>query len=181
MTAPHSSAWAYDILPTPIGPTLAVVSGRGLRVLAVTDGDPQHELERVALELRALPDRAPAALDPLRRQLEEYFDGARTRFDIEIDWAGSTGVRRAALQAICDIPYGETAGYGEVAITAGAPRAARAVGTACATTPISVVVPVHRVIRADGTLGEYGGRPEVKRFLLDLEQTHRPIASEHAT
>ena len=72
--------------------------------------------------------------------------------------------------ALTEIPYGETAGYGEVAITAGSPGAARAVGTACATTPFSIIVPVHRVVRSDGSLGEYGGHPEVKRYLLDLER-----------
>ena len=77
---------------------------------------------------------------------------------------------RSGTEAVCDIPYGETASYGEVAIAAGIPRAARAVGTACATTPFSVIVPVHRVVRADGSLGEYGGRPEVKKYLVELEQ-----------
>ncbi len=68
------------------------------------------------------------------------------------------------------IPYGETAGYGDVAVLAGSPRAARAVGTACATTPFSIVVPVHRVVRADGSLGEYGGHPEVKEYLVEFER-----------
>ena len=93
-----------------------------------------------------------------------------SEFDLPLDWRLVRGFTRAALEAVSDIPYGETAGYGEVAISAGSPRAARAVGTACATTPFSIVVPVHRVVRADGSLGEYGGHPEVKRFLLDLER-----------
>ncbi len=93
-----------------------------------------------------------------------------SEFDIPLDWRLVRGFTRDALEAVRDIPYGETAGYGEVAILAGSPRAARAVGTACATTPFSIVVPVHRVVRSDGSLGEYGGHPEVKRFLIDLEQ-----------
>ena len=76
-----------------------------------------------------------------------------------------------ALTAVTEIPYGETASYGEVAALAGKPRAARAVGTACRTTPFSLVVPVHRVVRSDGSIGEYGGHPEVKEYLLDLERT----------
>lgn len=113
--------------------------------------------------------RDDEALYPVVTQLEHYFAGELRSFDIPLDLAGLTPFTRAALEAIREIPYGETAGYGEVAITAGIPRAARAVGTACANTPISVVIPVHRVVRSDGSLGEYGGRPEVKRALLALE------------
>jgi methylated-DNA-[protein]-cysteine S-methyltransferase len=103
-------------------------------------------------------------------QLDEYFAGERRDFDIALDWRLVRGFTRAALEAVREIPYGETAGYGEVAVSAGSPGAARAVGTACATTPFSIVVPVHRVVRADGSIGEYGGHPEVKAFLLELER-----------
>ena len=105
----------------------------------------------------------------LRRQLDEYFEGSRRGFDVELDWRLVRGFTREALQSVREIPYGEVASYGEVAAMAGRDRAARAVGTACATTPWSIVVPVHRVVRSDGSIGEYGGHPEVKRFLLDLE------------
>nr|WP_205827308.1 MGMT family protein [Microbacterium excoecariae] len=81
----------------------------------------------------------------------------------------STGFAAEALRLVAEIPYGETASYGEIAARAGRPRAARAVGTACRFTPITLVVPAHRVIRSDGSVGEYAGREDVKRFLLDLE------------
>ncbi|MDZ8171987.1 methylated-DNA--[protein]-cysteine S-methyltransferase [Microbacterium xanthum] len=159
----------FLVHPTPIGDVLLTAADDLVRSLHPVR-DLHAELighERVAL----LPFDED---DPLARrctaQLDEYFAGARREFEMPLDWDRVSGFTRAALQAVCEIPYGETAGYGEVAAMAGSPRAARAVGTACATTPFSIVVPVHRVVRADGSLGEYGGRPELKRRLLDLER-----------
>jgi len=174
----------YRVHPSPIGDILIVAADDGIVTLHPFDGPLDAEIERISLQLRvapvpdaeghpAGPDAMEAESDPFEAatsQLDEYFDGARTHFDLPLDWRLVRGFTLAALQAVCDIPYGETAGYGEVAIAAGVPRAARAVGTACATTPFSVVVPVHRVVRADGSLGEYGGRPDIKRYLIDLEQ-----------
>lgn len=160
----------FGIHPTPVGSAVIAVTDDGLVALELTDAPPEFALQAVALRLGAVPQHDPAAIEHVARQLDEYFEGDRTDFDVEIDWTMVRGFTRAALEAVCAIPYGETASYGEVAVLAGAPRAARAVGTACATTPISIVVPAHRVVRADGSLGEYGGRPEVKRFLVELEQ-----------
>lgn len=168
----------YRVHASPIGDILIVTTADGIVSLHPFDGPLHPELERAALQLRALPlpddpaaDPASAAVtDAAVSQLDEYFDGERREFDLPLDWRLVRGFTRAALEAVREIPYGETAGYGEVAIAAGSPRAARAVGTACATTPFSIVVPVHRVVRADGSLGEYGGRPEVKQYLIDLEQ-----------
>lgn len=202
MTSPEDPP-RYRVHPSPIGDILIVTTADGIVTLHPFDGPLHAEIERVALQLHALPVPADEtddpdalagrALDPAAAasasapsfgaaadandvfdraitQLDEYFDGDREEFDVPLDWRLVRGFTRDALQAVCDIPYGETAAYGEVAISAGVPRAARAVGTACATTPFSIVVPVHRVVRADGSLGEYGGRPELKRFLLELEQ-----------
>lgn len=184
----------YRVHPSPIGDILIVTTEDGIVTLHPFDGPLHTELERVALRLRALPvpderrdaaapaDRPlwAAAADVAAGQLDEYFAGERQQFDLPLDWRLVRGFTRAALEAVCDIPYGETASYGEVAIAAGVDRAARAVGTACATTPFSVVVPVHRVVRADGSLGEYGGHPEMKRFLVALEQEPRSGAREDA-
>ena len=156
--------------PTPVGDVLVVAAGD--RLVSA------HPVRQLDADLAALSRRFPGPVepddgDPIARrcavQLDEYFSGARRVFDLPLDWTGLPDFTRAALLAVCEIPYGETAGYGEVAILAGSPRAARAVGTACASTPFSIVVPVHRVVRADGSLGEYGGRPELKRWLLDME------------
>ncbi len=160
---------AYSVHPTPVGNALVVVSSAGLVALDVLDGPHDDVLARLSGELHALPAADADATGFVTRQLDEYFDGERRRFDVPLDWRLTQGFARAALEAICDIPYGETASYAEIAILAGSPGAHRAVGSACARTPISLVVPVHRVVRADGSIGEYGGRPDRKRFLLDLE------------
>ncbi len=166
----------FRLHPSPIGEILIVTAplaagGRALVSVHPLRGDVQDELLQLTRRLGSIPEREdddPVA-NEAARQLDEYFSGARHEFDLPLDWRLVRGFTRAALEAVRSIPYGETAGYGEVAITAGSPRAARAVGTACANTPFSIVIPVHRVVRADGSIGEYGGHPEDKRFLLDLE------------
>jgi methylated-DNA-[protein]-cysteine S-methyltransferase len=171
--------FSFRVHPSPVGEILIVAGPAGLVTLHPFDGPLDAELARVALQLHASPVPEDDAGGDIDAQLDEYFEGERREFDVELDWRLTGGFRHAALEAVRGIPYGETAGYGEVAISAGSPGAARAVGTACATTPFSIVVPVHRVVRADGSLGEYGGRPEVKRFLLDLERA-ASRASEQA-
>ncbi|MBU4464575.1 MAG: methylated-DNA--[protein]-cysteine S-methyltransferase [Actinobacteria bacterium] len=167
---------AFSIHPTPVGDALLVFTSDGLVTLQVLHEPLGSALERVALELRALPEHDDERGADVAAQLDEYFEGARHSFEIPLDWRLARGFTQAALRAACDIPYGETASYGEVAVRAGSPGAARAVGTACAHSPFSLVVPVHRVVRADGSLGEYGGHPEVKRFLIDLESEGVPAA-----
>ena len=112
---------------------------------------------------------APARLDGAARQIEEYFAGRRTLFDLPLDFRLARGFRRAVLTHLGDIAYGETASYTAVAAAAGNPKAVRAVGTACATNPLPLVVPCHRVVRSDGTVGQYVGGAEAKRALLRLE------------
>jgi methylated-DNA-[protein]-cysteine S-methyltransferase len=163
---PHLTSALHD---TPIGDVLLVSADARLLALRVLHDDLDAVTERFARTLGALPEPDDAPADAVRRQLDEYFDGERRAFDLDLDWGLVHGFAREALQAVCTIPYGETAGYGEVAMLTHSPRAARAVGTACAATPFSIVVPVHRVVRSDGSIGEYGGHPEIKRFLLDLE------------
>lgn len=167
----------FRLHESPIGDILIVTTADGIVALHPVHGAVDGELQRIAHSLGSLPqhDETDAAADAAASQLDEYFAGARREFDLPLDWRLVRGFTHAALEAVRDIPYGETAGYGEVAILAGSPRAARAVGTACATTPFSIVVPVHRVVRSDGSLGEYGGHPEVKQYLIDLERA----ATEH--
>lgn len=159
----------YSIHPTPVGDAMMVCTDEGLVWMHITDA-PDAELERVAQRLGRLPERDDEQLRPVSVQLDEYFAGDRRDFDLDLDWRLVRGFTRAALEAIREIPYGETASYGEVAVRAGSPGASRAAGTACATTPFSIVVPAHRVVRADGSLGHYGGHAEVKRYLLEMEQ-----------
>lgn len=174
---------AFSVHPTPIGEALVVVTGEGLAHLDVIEvrlGAADAALAAVCAALRAAPEPDPAATAAVTAQLDEYFAGARRVFDVPLDLRGVRGFVRAALEAVCAIPYGEVASYGEVAIAAGSPRASRAVGTACARTPISIVLPAHRVVRSDGSIGEYGGHPERKRYLLDLETRVAGVASRSA-
>lgn len=164
----------FRIHPTPVGDALLLHTDAGLIGLDILDAPLGAALEPWVRRLRSVPVHDEDAGAATATQLDEYFDGERHTFDAPVDLSAVTGFHRLALEAVRRIPYGETASYGEVAIAAGTERAARAVGTACRLTPISLVVPVHRVVRADGSLGEYGGRPEIKRYLLDLERTHRP-------
>ncbi|MCK2037496.1 methylated-DNA--[protein]-cysteine S-methyltransferase [Microbacterium sp. SSW1-49] len=164
----------YDFAPTPFGDALAVFSDEGIVRFDLSESeDPSVPwlLEGVARELGALPEPAPGAADELSRLLEAYFEGEPVRFTdhVELDWRLAHGFSRTALQTIGTIEWGETMSYGEVAVLAGHPGAARAVGTACRLTPFSIVVPVHRVVRSDGSPGHYGAHPDRKRFLLDLE------------
>jgi methylated-DNA-[protein]-cysteine S-methyltransferase len=164
----------YDFTDTPFGDALAVFSDEGVVAFDLPEGmhrDAPWAIEALARRLHAVPEPDPGAAAELDVLLQAYFDGEPVRFDHELvlDWQLVEGFTRAALQAVCEIPWGESASYGEVAAHAGSPGAARAVGTACRNTPFSIIVPVHRVVRADGSAGHYGAHPERKRYLLDLE------------
>lgn len=169
------AAFASLVTPTPLGDALLIASREGLVALELLAGetaDGRASSASSAAELDQTPEllAASAILRDAAAQLDEYFAGALRTFTVPLDWRHVHGFAVDALRAAIDIPYGETAAYGEVAIMAGRPRAARAVGTACARSPWSIIVPVHRVVRADGTIGPYGNNPETKRFLIDLER-----------
>lgn len=163
------TATRFTVHPTPVGDALLLQSERGLVALDVLHEPLGAALAHWSRRLGETPNPDEQGFEAVTAQLDAYFEGELRRFDIPLDWRLARGFTLRALQAVTRIPYGETAGYGEVAVDAGSPRASRAVGTACARTPFALVVPVHRVVRADGSIGEYGGHPEVKRFLLDLE------------
>jgi methylated-DNA-[protein]-cysteine S-methyltransferase len=163
---------AYRTLDTPVGTLLLAATSSGLVRVA-------YEREGLDEVLRSLAGRisprileTPRRLDEVARQLEEYFDGRRTRFDVPIDLRLSAGFRRSVLSYLPAIGYGETASYQSVAAAVHNPKAVRAVGTACATNPLPVVIPCHRVIRSDGQIGAYLGGPEIKHQLLEME-AHR--------
>jgi methylated-DNA-[protein]-cysteine S-methyltransferase len=162
---------AYRTVDSAVGPLLLAATSRGLVRVAFANEDRDGVL--LALSERISPRmlEAPSRLDPIARQLDEYFAGTRHRFDVALDWSLSHGFRRTVLEHLnTDIGYGATASYAGLAQLAGSPKAVRAVGTACATNPIPIVVPCHRVIRSDGAVGAYRGGPVAKRALLDLER-----------
>jgi methylated-DNA-[protein]-cysteine S-methyltransferase len=161
---------AYRTLDTPVGTLLLAATELGL--VRVAYGSENHDTVLQALADRISPRilHAPAQLDTVATELEEYFAGRRRTFDLPLDWRLSAGFRATVLHHLAaDLAYGQTASYGTVAQLAGNPKAVRAVGTACATNPLPVVVPCHRVVRADGSMGGYIGGPDAKRALLTLE------------
>jgi methylated-DNA-[protein]-cysteine S-methyltransferase len=160
---------AYTGFDAPFGPIMLAATRRGLVKITFMQGrDPDEFVEDLSvISLRIL--EAPSYFDGIRGELEEYFAGRRTRFDLPIDWTLTGGFCRRVLQETARIPYGRVSTYKDVAAAAGSPRASRAAGNALGSNPIPLVVPCHRVIRSGGNLGGYGGGPEVKEFLLKLE------------
>lgn len=160
---------AYRTVETPVGTLLLAATPAGLVRVAYAREGFDTVLESLATRLGPRVLRAPGRLDGAARQLEEYFAGTRTRFDLPLDRTLSTGFRGRVHAYLPEIGYGSTASYGDVATAVGSPRAVRAVGSACATNPLPVVVPCHRVLRSDGALGGYLGGPQAKTTLLALE------------
>ena len=162
---------AYRTLDTPVGPLLLAATAQGLvRVAFEREG---FDAVLAALASRVSPRvlEAPRRLDEAAVELEEYFTGTRRRFDLPLDRALSTGFREKVQRVLPRIDYGSTRSYKEIAELVGSPRAVRAVGTACATNPLPIVVPCHRVLRTDGALGGYVGGLDAKTALLTLERT----------
>ena len=160
---------AYGEVDSPLGPLFAAVTRRGLVTLSY--GEDEFEVEAQLLARLVSPRilRAPRRVGRVRRQLEEYFEGRRRRFDVPIDWSLVRGFGRDVLAATAQIPYGHVLSYREVAAVARRPAAARAAGNALSANPIPIVVPCHRVVHSGGGLGGYTGGLERKRFLLELE------------
>lgn len=160
---------AYTTIDTPVGVlTLAATPVGLVRVAYEVEG---HDAVLQTLADRISPRilRSPGRLEAAAYQLDEYFAGRRTEFDLALDRVLSTGFRRTVQELLPSIGYGRTESYAQVAARVGSPQASRAVGTACATNPLPVVIPCHRVLRTDGTLGGYIGGTAVKTRLLELE------------
>lgn len=163
---------AYRTLDSPVGSLLVAATERGLVRVAFAAEGWDAVLQALAARVSPRVLEAPARLDAVARELAEYFAGRRHTFDVAVDWQLSAGFRRTVLTHLAaDVGYGATASYAALAAAAGNPRAVRAVGTACATNPIPIVVPCHRIVRSDGGLGNYLAGPAAKATLLALEQT----------
>lgn len=162
---------AYRTVDTPVGMLLLAATEKGLVRVAYATEDHASVLATLAEQISPRVLKAPKRLDVVAREIDEYFAGRRHGFDLPLDFSLSRGFRRVVLTHLRTIGYGTTASYGEVSAAAGSPRATRAVGTACATNPLPIVVPCHRVVRGDGSIGQYAGGAEVKKTLLALEAT----------
>ncbi|HWP32908.1 MAG TPA: methylated-DNA--[protein]-cysteine S-methyltransferase [Solirubrobacterales bacterium] len=160
---------AYAEVDSPFGPLLLATTPRGLVRVSLPAYGREETLEELAARISPRVLEAPERLDGARRELDLYFDGKLTEFELAIDWQLTGGFRKRVQQAIARIPYGKTRSYTEVARSAGNERAVRAAGTACGSNPIPIVVPCHRVLRSGGALGGYGGGLPMKEGLLKLE------------
>jgi methylated-DNA-[protein]-cysteine S-methyltransferase len=160
---------AYTTIDSPVGGLLLAATPRGLVRVAYEIEDHDDVLDTLSQRLSRRVLRAPGRLDQAARQLDEYFSRQRRVFDLPLDLSLSAGFRQLVQRHLPDIGYGQTRTYGQVAALVGNPKAVRAVGTACATNPLPLVVPCHRVLRTDGTLGGYVGGSVAKRALLSLE------------
>ncbi len=161
---------AYAGFDSPLGVGHVAATSRGIVSVGLPNRDTDEFLGKLAAEISPRVMEAPARLDEARRELEQYFAGDRRRFDLRLDWQlVPAGFYGKVLHATARLPFGVTSTYGEIAERAGNPRAFRAAGTALGINPIPIVVPCHRVLRAGGVLGDYGGGPEMKEFLLRLE------------
>ena len=161
---------AYSTVETPVGRLLVAATPQGLVRLAFPEETIDHVLEELAdaVSPRVLED--PAGRDDARRELDEYFEGRRDRFDLGVDLRLiGMGFSRKVLEATARIPYGSVSTYREMASKAGSPRAARAAGNALHDNPVPIVVPCHRVVPSSGGIGRYGGDEWRKAFLLRLE------------
>lgn len=160
---------AYAFTPSPLGDLLIAATGKGLCLCqrheggAIEDHFPRAHWGRVAVHVD------PNALKPYARQLKEYFAGKRTEFDIPVDPRG-TDFQRKAWQFLRKIPYAQTRSYAQEAKGIGSPKASRAAGQANRRNPVGIVIPCHRVIAADCSLGGYAGGLEMKQWLLDHER-----------
>jgi methylated-DNA-[protein]-cysteine S-methyltransferase len=168
---------SYAAVDSPFGSLLAASTERGLVRLAFPEENVDAVLERLATRISPRIVEAPAAPQPLLRELEEYFSGQRREFELELDWSLIGPFGRKVLTVTSEIPYGGVLSYSEVAAEAGSPRGSRAAGNALGSNPIPIVIPCHRVLRTGGSLGGYGGGLDRKRWLLELEGALTPKLS----
>ncbi|HXV35096.1 MAG TPA: methylated-DNA--[protein]-cysteine S-methyltransferase [Gaiellaceae bacterium] len=159
---------AYDFTDSPVGRLLVAASERGICRISF-DPEPERELEALARAFGARVLRTPGPVDDLRRELDEYFEGARREFDLQVDLSPLPGFQRSVLEELVRVPYGHVDTYGGLAQRIGKPRAARAVGGALNRNPVPIVVPCHRIVGASGSLVGYAGGLERKETLLGLE------------
>jgi methylated-DNA-[protein]-cysteine S-methyltransferase len=163
---------SYAVLDSPVGRLVAATTERGLACLSYEDhhGGVDAVLDRLAAKLSPRILEAPGRLDEVRRELDEYFEHRRTRFDLDIDWALVSPFGRRVLAATAAIPFGEVSTYAQVAARAGNPKAARATGNALGSNPVPIVLPCHRVLHTAGQgIGRYTGGVHRKEALLRLE------------
>lgn len=165
----RDEATVYRMIDSPVGRLWLAAASAGLRGISFAEELRDEPCDGRGEAPSTSEDDACRHLDEAERQIADYFEGRRRAFSVELDLRGVAGFRRAVLERLMTVGHGTTMSYGELAAAAGSPRAVRAAGSACANNPIPIVIPCHRVIRSDGSLGGYLGGLEAKRALLRLE------------
>ncbi|MGO1392695.1 methylated-DNA--[protein]-cysteine S-methyltransferase [Agrococcus casei] len=160
----------YRLVDSPVGRLLVAATSKGIVRVAFEIEGFDSVLSDVAAKVGPAVLRSSTELEVAAQQIDAYFDGSRHAFDLPLDDRLSAGFRQLVQRHLPQIAYGSTQTYKQVAELVGNPGAVRAVGAACATNPLPIVVPCHRVLRTDGTIGGYLGGPDAKRTLLDLER-----------
>ena len=161
---------AYATLDSPVGTLLLATTPRGLvRLAYLENGEEANVLEQLAAKVSPRVLASPRRLDEPRRELDQYFEGSRRRFEVPLDWQLTRGFARRVLEATARIPFGATATYKQVATEAGNALAFRAAGNALGSNPIPIIVPCHRILHSGGGLGGYTGGLDRKRVLLGVE------------
>lgn len=166
-STPRSVTYRY--VDSPVGELLVAATERGVVYLAFACEESAEVLALLNNKIGPATMGTSPVLTLAAAQLDEYFAGARRTFSVPIDESLTSGFRQRVQRLLTDIPYGATTTYAQLADAAANPKAVRAVGSACACNPVPIIVPCHRVLRSDGSLGGYRGGVEAKRFLLELE------------
>ena len=161
--------FAVGRCPSPFGDLLLAATDAGVIRIAFANEDSGVVIEELVRAVGPCIAEQSAVVHDAAAQLGEYFDGGRRSFDLPLDLRMIAGFRREVVTQLADIPFGERASYGQVAQMVGNPLASRAVGSACANNPVPIILPCHRVVRSDGSIGNYGGGVEFKRYLFDFE------------
>lgn len=160
---------AVDVMDSPLGPLWLAIGPNGVLAIHYGAGGYEGDLRRIVARYGPGVLRAPKRLDEVKRELEEYFAGRRTRFELSVDLSALTPFQQRVLAATRRVPFGRVRSYREIATGAGTPKASRATGNALGANPIPIIVPCHRVLGSDGSLHGYAGGLDRKRWLLKLE------------
>lgn len=162
----------YGLMESPVGDLLIVVTDDGVADISYLANHDREERFAELEERGILATERSTAVETVREQLQEYFTHRRTTFSLPVDLVGLTPFTQQVLKATSHVPFGHVRTYQGIATEIGRPKASRAVGNALGRNPVPVIVPCHRVVRADGSMGWYTGGAHIKEALLDIENVH---------